>query len=160
MDLHTVVRDAIWRAVDGVDEAILRRPNPGGWSVLDVLEHLHIAENNTTRAIGEMLESPAVGLVPSPDLSVEIDRTHKLQAPERSRPKGAFASLADARAALGASRDALKATIAAAEPGALETHAKTHGLVGMASARDWYDLVALHEWRHLAQIQEMILARG
>lgn len=159
MEVHTVVRDAIWRAVVGLDDAMLHAPNPAGWSILHVLEHLHIAERNSTAAIAEMLQANTVGDLPPADLSVEIDRTHKLQAPERSQPKGTFRSLPEARAALDASRVALHWTIATAQPGDLDTHARHHALVGMATARDWYDLVALHEWRHLAQIQDLVLTR-
>jgi hypothetical protein len=150
-------REVFLRAVAGIsDEQAVRRPAGDCWSILECAEHVTIAEQFMTGAVEK--RRPAAS---PPDRSkdqliraVGLDRTRKLVAPERSRPAGRFATLADAVAAFEAAR---AHTIALAENMNEDWRATTvkHALAGVIDSYQALLLIALHSERHADQIEKM-----
>ena len=158
MDRHAEARERLWNSVKGLDESQLRRQNADGWTILHVLEHLHLVEMRVADAIMGAAKSPPIeGLQANESLEARLlDRNHKVNTPETSRPKGAVATVQEARELLSSSRDRLEAAIASAQnAGVLHTHGFPHPAFGPMSVQQWYELIPLHELRHVAQIEEM-----
>jgi uncharacterized damage-inducible protein DinB len=155
LDIHRVARQATWRAVESPDPALLSKtPAGGGWSLLQVLEHLHAMETLTVQRLREA--EPLEGR-PTPDLSVALDLGRRLEAPAAVRPRGAFATLADARRGLEESSTKLRQAFAeAVASGRADTHGLPHPVFGAMSIRQRYEAVALHELRHLYQIYRIL----
>src|SRR6185369_142571 len=93
-----VRRNALREAVDVVPEAQRSQPpEPGRWSVADVLEHVALVEGRFTTTLGNRLaEARAQGLAEeretSPivgtfDQAAVLDRTSRREAPEVVRPQ-------------------------------------------------------------------------
>ena len=158
MDRHTEARETLWNSVKGLNESQLRRLNADGWSILHVLEHLHLVETRVANAIMGAVKSPPMENVQANE-SLEarlLDRSHKFNAPEANRPKGAVTTVQEAQSLLSASRDRLLAVVATArDAGVLHTHGFPHPAFGPMSVQQWYELIPLHELRHVAQIEEM-----
>ncbi|HVB09704.1 MAG TPA: DinB family protein [Bacillota bacterium] len=155
MDLNAVARRATWRAVEAVDSAALSRtPAGGGWSVLQVLEHLHLMDSiNVTR----FREAAPLAEPPAPDLSTALNLGSRLNAPAPTQPQGAFATLDDARRAMAASHAALRQAFAEAESeGRADTHGSVHPVFGPITIRQRFEVIALHELRHLYQIYRIL----
>ena len=142
----------------GLNELQLRRPNADGWTILHVLEHLHLVEMRVAGAIMGAVKYPPMENAQSTE-SLEarlLDRSYKVNAPESSRPKGVIATVQEAQELLASSRDRLEAAVAVARnAGGLHTHGFPHPAFGPMSVQQWYELVPLHELRHVAQIEEM-----
>ena len=158
MGRHTEARERLWNSVKGLNESQLRRPNADGWTILHVLEHLHLVEMRVAAAIFGAAKYPPMENVQTNE-SLEarlLDRSHKFNAPEANRPKGAVTTVQEAQSLLSASRDRLLAAVATArDAGVLHTHGFPHPAFGPMSVQQWYELIPLHELRHVAQIEEM-----
>ncbi len=162
MGRHAEARERLWNSVEGLNEAQLRRPNADGWTILHVLEHLHLVEMGVAGAIMGAVKSPPMANAQATD-SFEarlLNRSYKVDAPEIFQPQGAIATTQEAQELLSSSRDRLEAAVAAARnAGAMHTHGFPHALLGPMSVQQWYEFIPLHELRHVAQIEEMKAAQ-
>jgi uncharacterized damage-inducible protein DinB len=150
-------KEVFLAAVAGVSpEQATRRPAEGAWSILDCAEHVVVAEQFMSGAVEK--RRPASGV---PDhtkdalvRTIGLDRVQKLIAPERSRPAGRFASLAEAVAAFEAVR---ARTLAMAEQMEEDLRATTvmHALAGVIDSYQALLLIALHAERHADQIEQI-----
>ncbi|MGZ4830070.1 MAG: DinB family protein, partial [Candidatus Angelobacter sp.] len=91
----------------GISEEQSRvHPTPDCWSVLDTVEHLTSAETLMLNLITTQ-RRPRSADAPNREqvfLQVVADRSRKMQSPESGRPRGRFASLAEAAAQFKATR--------------------------------------------------------
>ncbi|MGZ7053657.1 MAG: mycothiol transferase, partial [Candidatus Angelobacter sp.] len=91
----------------GISEEQSRvHPTPDCWSVLDTVEHLTSAETLMLNLITTQ-RKPRQTDAPNREqvfLQVVADRSRKMQSPESGRPRGRFASLAEAAAQFKATR--------------------------------------------------------
>jgi hypothetical protein len=150
------VREDLWSAVGGVSDDLLRRPNNDGWSILHVLEHLYLVEKSTIVQIKRALACPPVTeQFQNKNLERALDRTIKVKAPKSVNPKGIFQSIDDARHLLSQSRQELVSLISATDAEDLQTHGARHPVFGILSLEQWVKVLALHERRHIAQIEEL-----
>lgn len=158
MGRHIAVREALWNSVEGLTDSQLRKTNADGWSILHVLEHLHLVETRVAGAIIDAVKSPPMEDLRTHESLKEglLDRSHKIETPEIFRPRGVVATLQEARERLSSSRARLEAAVVVARnAGALHSHGFAHSLLGPMSIQQWYDFVPLHELRHVAQIAEI-----
>jgi hypothetical protein len=142
--------------VAGLSPAQIRfRPAPGAWSILEVLDHLAVAEPIYWQDLQDAMKSPPArpGSLSSDEsiLWYGIDRTGRRKAVPAELPKG---EVRDPRAALDLLRK-LHARIieyARATPDDLRAHVvKREG----CDAYQWMLLISTHEQRHLLQIREI-----
>ena len=162
------MRAELLRSVERVPhDARDRRPDDGGWSVAEVLDHLRVVEagtatlltRRTQRAreagVGEDPETSSVlarldhaRVIESPTLSV---------APEIVRPREGVRAV-DALTGLERSRVALREAVRALD-GVDPTRVKAkHALLGELDAYQWLLFVGQHETRHARQIERIAAA--
>lgn len=141
----------------------------GGWSVGEILDHLHKTEAAFCRLLGKRVaDAPARGVPAETDRSSLLsrldaarltDRTRRLDAPGIVVPaEGARADAA--LAALESSRAELRRTLVAASGLALGTITYPHPALGVLDMYQWALSIAYHEARHAQQIREMADAGG
>ena len=159
-----VRRNALREAVDAVPEAQRSQPpEPGRWSVADVLEHLALVEGRfTTTLENRLAEARAQGLAEERDTSpivgtfdqaAVLDRTNRREAPEVVRPQGldwksAWSRLEDTR------RSFLDVYLSA-DGLALADVAYVHPRLGSFNLYQWGVWMGAHEGRHVEQVREI-----
>jgi hypothetical protein len=154
-------RTAVLTAVARVPPPLRDRAPETGWSVAQVLEHLHIVECGVTRLFVRRLERARVeGLAPetetgsllgSLDRLDLVGRSDPLPSPELVRPGGSL-SAGTAIDALADSRRALRAALEAGDGFALGQVSAPHALFGPLTLYEWLLFLGQHEARHAVQI--------
>jgi uncharacterized damage-inducible protein DinB len=158
-------RAELLSAVSLVPEPLRQhRAEAGGWSVAEVLEHLHRVERGIARLLVHSLERAKVeGIGPELETSSMMGSLDRFQltrrgrpisAPEPVLPRGEL-SAAQAIAALTNSRQALLSALEAADGLALGAITYSHPLLGPLDLYQWVLFVGQHEARHAAQIHEI-----
>ncbi len=160
----SVRRHALREAVDAVPEGQRSQsPEPGRWSVADVLEHLALVEGRfATTLANRLAEAQAQGLAEeretSPivgtfDQAPVLDRSSKREAPDVVRPQGldwknAWSRLEDTR------RSFLDVFLSA-DGLALADVAYVHPRLGSLNLYQWGIWMGAHEGRHIEQVREI-----
>jgi hypothetical protein len=133
----------------------LQRPNATSWSILECAEHVATAEGQMLRMWQKMAAAGASSREKDLIIHENISSRHrKSQAPDPSRPKGRFATLAEAREKFVANR---RATIEALQQMGDDLRTKTvpHPLAGTVDGYQLFLIIALHPARHAEQIDEI-----
>ncbi len=143
----------------GVSEADCRScPAEGSWSVLDTVEHLTAAETLMLKLITTE-RMPRSAHAPNREqvfLQVIADRSRKAQAPESGRPRGRFASLAEAAAQFKASRENVIRFVQENTEDLRATEVThPHPAAGIVSTYEMLIIMAKHAERHAKQIEEI-----
>ena len=157
-------RNALREAVDAVPEAQRSQPpEPGRWSVADVLEHLALVEGRfTTTLANRLVEAKAAGLAEERDVSPIVgtfdqagvlDRTSRREAPEVVRPRGVDWNSAWSR--LEETRRSFLEVFLSADGLALGDVAYVHPRLGSLNLYQWGIWMGAHEGRHTEQIREI-----
>ena len=93
-------QDALRASLAGVDDALARRkPASGGWSILECVEHVAVAERFLlSRLTGaSRSEQPPENRARETWLAARAaDRSRPIESPEAGRPAGRFESLSEA----------------------------------------------------------------
>ena len=132
------------------------RLNDSSWSILEVAEHVAAAEHGMFRALelGPEKTAPTNYANDADIVQRGRNRAIKGEAPERSRPKGRWKTMAEAIDAFDKSR-ANSITFAEAgerDPRSIEWQ---HPLFGALDGFQLLLLMASHTERHTAQIEEI-----
>jgi hypothetical protein len=142
--------------LDGLSGAQLTfKMTPESWSIMDVIEHLAVAEPQYWKQLQDSLKQP-VGEVkpPATDAAIlwyGIDRTNRTRTGEARVPKGRYASIA---ASLGDFRK-LRATMVDFAKTTQEDLRGRLLIEGNMDVYQWYLMISTHSQRHLLQIQEI-----
>jgi hypothetical protein len=139
-------------ALDGADGS--RRQ--GGWSVLEIVEHVAIVEERNIERIRIGTET-----APRRDPSRELrlftmvrSRLRRVEAPEVVWPAGRFRTIAEARAEFDAVRD--RSVAIARELGdGLYSRGSTHPFFGPVNGVELMQIIDAHARRHADQIREI-----
>ncbi len=150
---------------------LARAPGGGGWTALEVLEHLILVE----RSVIGLLATPRreQGLAPREPLAhlvralpvawrlqLVARRIGKVPAPSDVRP-AAMPTKAQALAGLAAAR---RGTLAHLERGGqtdeLARIRRQHPILGTLDGIQWIEFIAAHERRHCGQIADLLAHRG
>ncbi|MCC7157267.1 MAG: DinB family protein [Bryobacterales bacterium] len=140
------------------------KASPESWSVLDTVEHVTLVETAMVAGIRDALTMPA-----SPETLEKTKgrderlwravsrRAVKVQSPELYAPARRFARL---REALTRCAEARRESIefVTTTPHDLRAHAFPHFILGQMDAYQWVVFLAAHMERHIAQIEEILLA--
>jgi len=152
-------RDALGEAVAGVDEAMAaRKPSQGAWSILDCVEHMVESERYLVTRLhaAEHADQPFEKARREAKIAaLAADRSRPIDAPETVHPRGRFATLGEALAALDATRDEVVRWVekCAGDPRSMLTD---HPLiVGPVTCSETLIMIAAHPARHAKQIEEI-----
>jgi len=148
--------------IEGLTPAQLRyRLTPDGWSIMDVVEHLAIAEPQYWQNLRDSLAGPVV-----PDYKPEatdagimwygIDRSHKAKTGDARVPHGKYkdvkTSLADFKTLRATMRDYARAT---------NDDLRSRPLKGgNMDVYQWFLMISSHSQRHILQIREIKASAG
>jgi uncharacterized damage-inducible protein DinB len=141
------------------------RPTEQGWSAAEVLEHLSRVEKGIAKLValkvGELQmqpepprESDEMIPVDAGKFAVVMDRSRRLDAPERTAPAGEM-SADDAMAALQQTRGMLLDQLHAGDGLAYSSVRHPHPFMGELDLYEWVHFVGDHEQRHIAQLREI-----
>jgi hypothetical protein len=159
-----VRRTALREAVDAVPVARRgERPEPGRWSVAEVLEHLALVEGRfKTVLAGTLADAKARGLAAERDTSPIVgtynvapmlDRSSKREAPDVVLPTGA--DWQTAWTMLEDTRRSFLDVFLAGDGLALGDVVYTHPRLGSQNLYQWGVLMGGHEARHTEQVHEI-----
>jgi len=156
-------RRQLVEAARGAPEPQAAAPAEGGrWSILQCLEHVTFTERRFLGLIenAELREASVVDAEKEAMLSARVvDRSTKVNAPERAHPQGVFTSLEQALSEFNATRDKCVA-FAAANAGRLDRLLTSHPRFGETSGTGMLRIVAGHALRHAEQIREIRAEKG
>jgi DinB superfamily len=152
-------RDALGKALEGVDEGLARRkPSHGGWSILDCVEHMIESERylllrlqaatHTDRPFEKSRREAKIAVLAA-------DRNRRIEAPEPVHPRGRYGTLAEATAAFDAARAGVISWVenCAGDPRRMLTD---HPLIeGPVTCSETLIMIAAHPARHAKQIAEI-----
>lgn len=143
----------------GVSEEQSRvHPAENCWSVLDTVEHLTSAESLMLKLITTQRKPRSVDAVNREQVFLQVvaDRSRKMQSPESGRPRGRFASLAEAAAQFKTTRDGVIQFVEQ-HPEDLRASEVTHPhpAAGNVSTHEMVIIIAKHAERHAKQIEEI-----
>lgn len=138
------------------ENAAFARLSDNSWSILEIAEHVAVAEHGMFRAVELGTEK-----VSPPDYEIDravvargLNRETRSQAPERSHPKGRWKSLAEAIDAFEKSRATSLAFVESSEND-LRKIESVHPLMGSLDAYQILLIMACHAERHTAQIEDI-----
>jgi hypothetical protein len=128
---------------------------PESWSILEVIEHLVIAEPQYwQQALNSMKQSPAGKKPEATDAGIlwyGIDRTNRQKTGEARVPKG---NLSDIRSSLAEFRK-LRKTIREYAATTTEDPRSRMLLEGNMDVYQWLLMISTHSQRHILQIREI-----
>jgi DinB superfamily len=159
-------RAELLQAVDGLDEDQLAyRPEPGAWSVTDILHHLSLADDASGRLMTRMLQQArGEGFPPDPtpersvldalDQVAKAAENTKAVAPDRVAPRS-HVPAAECIARLQSSRERLLSAMEELASFDLSSATFPHPFFGVLGAYQWLLLAGWHEQRHRKQIERI-----
>jgi len=157
-------RLALLDAVAGVGEDHLRRPrDDGGWSILQVLEHLALAEQHTLAYIHKKMQDPSK-LPPAGALSfwrmaivvVALRSPYKAKAPERTAHPEADMTLAAVREHWDGVRQGWQQLVDGFPPALVDRAVFRHPRTGLMSLAHTLGFMQAHLDHHRRQIDRRI----
>ena len=130
-------------------------PEAGRWSVLDVVEHITLADRGMFRRYQTGTENTKPVNLDADEFIQQLgrDRESKRDAPERVHPSGRFASLAEALSEYGRGRAEIAAFIANSGEDCRRKLVQ-HPMMEM-DGHQLFLLIAAHSERHSMQIEEI-----
>jgi hypothetical protein len=141
--------------VSGLSAAQLKfRPAPGKWTILDVVEHLTIAEPQYWRDLKDSMTKPpaAAKSREAADLYIlwyGIDRTEHQKTGEAREPKG---SLTDVQAGIDSIHKLRAEMLAYARKTGEDLRGHAYG---GGDVYQWFLMISTHMQRHILQIREV-----
>lgn len=131
------------------------RMSPDSWSVLEVLEHLAIAEPQYWQRVHDSMKQPPWDKKPEATdagiLWYGIDRTNRNKTGEARVPTGKFRDVKDALAAV----RGLRATIRDYAQTTTDDLRSRRLLEGNMDVYQWVLMISTHSQRHVLQIREV-----
>lgn len=159
--LNDVMSKKLRSVVEGISaEQAETRPSPDRWSVAEIVEHVAIVEGGIVRICskligkakaGEILSDGTFYLSPEFISGSERIEAMKLEAPERTHPKGTVL-IADSLKLIDGSYTELLALREDIEKYDARSFKFPHPYLGDMSALEWLVLAGGHKSRHLKQI--------
>jgi uncharacterized damage-inducible protein DinB len=146
--------------LDGLsDDQLNWKPDDVTWSIAQVVQHIAIVESGSAQMI-------PLGLAQEPnfvprDIPLEqliLDRSKKLNAPDRIHPSTDPKTMAQLKEILHTSREQFLAALNGIEDISLldkTSPPRSHPLFGQMSTGQWITATRLHEERHIQQIAEL-----
>ena len=144
-------------AARAVSPDALTRHAHGSWSILGVLEHIHL----TDRVVYTVASRPTdkrhsheTAIDENEIRSTVGDRSRKLKAPPFLEPKGKFESVMAFEAAFVSQRELLKEGLRSGRI-VVDNRMQSHPWLGEMTVADWLRFLVHHTGRHIRQIDEI-----
>jgi hypothetical protein len=142
--------------VDGLSDEQLRfRRAPDAWNIMDVVEHLAIAEPQYWKNLQDSMKQPETAVKPeATDAAIlwyGIDRTNRQKTGEARVPNGRWNNVKDS---LGEFRK-LRATMRDYATATKEALRSRRLLEGNMDVYQWFLMISTHSQRHILQIREI-----
>jgi hypothetical protein len=143
--------------VTGLSEAQLRfRMTPESWTVMDVVEHLAIAEPQYWKNLTDSMATPVKeGYEPQAGdddiLWYGIDRTDRNKTGEARVPHGTYPSVKESLAAFRTLRKTMLETAKTSQ----EDYRGRALIGGNMDVYQWFLMISTHSQRHILQIREI-----
>jgi uncharacterized damage-inducible protein DinB len=149
-------RDALKRAVAGVDEELARRkPSAGAWSILGCVEHVVETERYLLSRLNaaKLVDQPFEKSRREAKIAVRAaDRSLRIEAPEPVHPHGRFQTLEEATAAFDQTRAEVERWVESCD-GDIRRMLTDHQLIeGPVTCAETLVMLAAHPSRHAQQI--------
>lgn len=153
---HTIkIREAVWQSVEGLtDEQLNKVVEEGTWSIAQVLEHLHLVEEQIVQVVRGGLESEE-NVVEAKPVHLAAIRGRKVDAPAHLLPSNAYHTLATIKEKLATSREALEQLVNSVSAEVLTQKSLPNPVFGQLLLKDWVAFIGYHEERHLGQIEDI-----
>jgi hypothetical protein len=136
------------------------RPAKGAWSILDVVDHLAVAEPQYWQTLKDSMKNPAPpadsGVSEAGILWYGIDRTQRNRTAEAREPKGQFA---DTPKAFASFRKLRKEMLEYARSTGDDLRAHRY-LDSKMDLYQWFVMISAHSQRHILQIREIKAGPG
>lgn len=161
-------RKALLQRLDGIPEEVLtRRPEPGAWSVVEVMAHLIKAETGTLNYLRKKLElgghgrASAFAGLRKAFLNFVISTPIKFKAPKVVQlDEGTDLSYAEARAQWDGVRTELRREYASIAPELITHDLFKHPFAGKLNLLQSTSFMHHHMVRHIGQIDRTLEAVG
>jgi hypothetical protein len=142
--------------VDGLSDEQLRfRRAPDAWNIMDVVEHLAIAEPQYWKNLQDSMKQPETAVKPeATDAAIlwyGIDRTNRQKTGEARVPNGRWNNVKDS---LGEFRR-LRATMRDYATATKDGLRARRLLEGNMDVYQWFLMISTHSQRHILQIREI-----
>jgi uncharacterized damage-inducible protein DinB len=153
-------RRTLLDALAGTDESVLRRPrDDGGWSILQILGHLALAEQHTLAYIRKKIQDPsalpragALSFWRMAVVVVALRSPFRAKAPERTAHPEAETTLAAVRERWDGVRQDWQDLLDAFPPSLVDRAVFRHPRVGMVSLAHTLGFLHAHQAHHRRQI--------
>jgi hypothetical protein len=136
------------------------RMTPASWTIMDVVEHLAIAEPQYWDRVRDSMKQPAATQKPeATDAAIlwyGIDRTNRATTGEARVPKGKWSDVRDSLAEFRKLRSAMRA-YATKTTDDLRSRML---LEGNMDVYQWFLMISTHSQRHILQIREIKAHQG
>jgi uncharacterized damage-inducible protein DinB len=147
------IRSELFNSIEGLsDEQLNEVPSSGGWSIAQVLFHVHQVEmyfaNLAQKAVEEQNE-----VVKDIDLAKVSDRTIKRKSPVE--PPSEPQTREELISRLNHSRGKVIAFLNTLDLALLEEKSASHPVFGRLNLKQTMEFIGGHEKRHLNQIEEI-----
>lgn len=159
-------KSRLFERLQGVPDEVLNRPAPdGGWSIIQVLAHLSLAEDLSVRYIREKMKgtAPRAGLgsaLRSAVLSLALRSPLKFRAPAMSADVPERAALADVAASWDRIRLEMETVLDELPAEMLGRAAFRHPRAGRISLDQALRFMEDHFDHHLRQVEHRLAAVG
>jgi hypothetical protein len=142
--------------LEGLSDQQLRfRMRPDSWSIMDVVEHLAVAEPQYWKQLQDSMKQPPTKDKPeATDAAIlwyGIDRTNRQKTGEARVPKGRWN---DVKQSFGEFRK-LRASMLAYAKSTSEDLRSRRLLEGNMDVYQWFLMISTHSQRHILQIREI-----
>ena len=153
-------RSRLLSELDGLsDEQLNWKPDDSTWSIAQVVQHIAMGESGIVQPI-------LLGLAQNPTFTPKtlpldhllLDRSRKVNAPERLHPSTEPKTVGKLKEILHNSREKFLDVLSRVEDSSLLDKTSPpvpHPAFGELSTRQWIQFGILHEARHILQIEEL-----
>lgn len=138
----------------------------GDWTIKNIVEHIAIVQEGMMKISAKLLsEAKAKGASASGEAKISASflqkavesRPAKFEAPERVRPTGTQ-TIAESFAKLDETRESLEELRPLFESVECSDFKFSHPFFGDLTAHEWLALVGGHEFRHISQIEKILMS--
>jgi uncharacterized damage-inducible protein DinB len=159
-ELSDATRSRLLSMLEGLsDDQLNWKPDDATWSIAQVVQHVAIVESASAQMI-------TLGLAQEPNFvprdipleEITLDRSKKLNAPDRIHPSPEPKTMAQLQEILHTSREQFLAALNGIEDFSLldkTSPPRPHPVFGQMSTGQWITAARLHEERHIQQIAEL-----
>jgi DinB superfamily len=163
-DRLEATRQRVWRRLDGLDRAMLNRPPAlGGWSALQALSHVVMAEGATLDYIGKKMKAgtdlPRAGLVSRLRLvvlQVTLASPLRFKAPAKSAAVPDDIDPGELLARWESGRAAWRERLSDFPPELIDRMVLRHPYVGLMGLRDTLGFMQAHLEHHSRQVDRVL----